>query len=133
MIARVWHGWTSAANADAYQEHFQSEMLPHLDRIAGFRGAQLWRGEHDGQVEFVAVTTFDSIQAVRGFAGTEYERAVVEPDARRILKRFDERCKHYEVVVARMSNSMRARGDVEIGTRDATSGSRSGDEQWAPT
>jgi len=100
MIARVWHGWASAANANAYQEHFQTTVLRHLGRVGGFRGAQLWRRELDGQVEFVAVTTFDSIEAIREFAGADYERAVVEPDARRVLKRFDERCKHYRLAVA---------------------------------
>jgi len=101
MIARVWHGWTSVSSADAYQEYFETEVLQHLDRIGGFRGAQLWRGEQEGQIEFVAVTTFDSIEAVRDFAGNDYERAVVEPEARRFLIRFDERCKHYEVAVPR--------------------------------
>lgn len=100
MITRVWHGRAPAASADAYQEHFRTQVLPGLDRLAGFRAAQLWRRERDGQVEFVAVTTFDSLDAVRRFAGADYERAVVEPEARRVLSRFDERCAHYEVAVA---------------------------------
>jgi heme-degrading monooxygenase HmoA len=98
MITRVWHGWTTAANADIYQKHFQEAVLPHLGRVAGFGRAQLWRRESDGQVEFVAVTTFDSIEAVRAFAGSDYERAVVAPDARAVLERFDEHCRHYAVV-----------------------------------
>lgn len=110
MIARVWRGWTSAANADAYQQHFQSEVLRHLDQIDGLRDAQLWRREHGRQVEFVTVTTFDSIESVRGFAGSDYERAVVEPQARRVLDRFDERCQHYQVAVAKAV-------DVQEGTR----------------
>jgi heme-degrading monooxygenase HmoA len=99
MITRVWHGWAPASGADDYREHFQTEVLPNLRRVPGFRGAQLWRREQEGQVEFVAVTTFDSIDAVRGFAGADYERAVVDPEARRVLSRFDERCAHYEVAV----------------------------------
>jgi heme-degrading monooxygenase HmoA len=99
MITRVWHGWAPATGADAYQGHFRTEVLPNLGRVPGFRGAQLWRREEDGQVEFVAVTTFDSIDAVRRFAGADYERAVVDPEARRVLSRFDERCAHYEVAV----------------------------------
>jgi len=104
MIARVWRGWTSLPNAASYQEHFHAEVLGRLDTIDGFRGAQLWRREQEGQVEFVAVTTFDSIEAVRTFAGSEYERAVVAPEARRVLERFDERCQHYEVAVARSAD-----------------------------
>jgi len=99
MITRVWHGWAPASGANAYQEHFEGEVLPNLEGVPGFRGAQLWRREQAGQVEFVAVTTFDSIDAVRRFAGPDYERAVVEPEARRVLSRFDERCAHYEVAV----------------------------------
>jgi heme-degrading monooxygenase HmoA len=94
----MWHGWSAASGADAYQEHFQAEVLPNLGLVPGFRGAQLWRREHDGQVELVAVTAFDSIDAVRRFAGADHERAVVDPEARRVLSRFDERCAHYEVV-----------------------------------
>jgi heme-degrading monooxygenase HmoA len=100
MITRVWHGWAPASGADAYREHFQAEVLPNLERVPGFLGAQLWRREQSGQVEFVAVTTFDSIDAVRRFAGADHERAIVEPEARRVLSRFDERCTHYEVAVA---------------------------------
>jgi len=100
MITRVWHGWAPAAGADAYQEHFRTDVLRNLERVAGFRGAQLWRREDDGQVEFVAVTTFDSVDDVRRFAGVDYERAVVEPEARKVLSRFDERCAHYEVAEA---------------------------------
>ena len=103
MIARVWHGWTTDANADAYQHHFQSQVLGHLKPIVGFRGAQLWRRDQAGQaggVEFVAVTTFESFESVRRFAGSDYERAIVAPEARRVLNHFDERCKHYQVAVA---------------------------------
>lgn len=101
MIARVWHGWTSSTNADAYEEHFNQEVLDRLEQIDGFRGAQLWRREEQGQVEFVAVSSFDSTEAIRAFAGSDFERAVVEPQARRVLLRFDERCKHYEVAAQR--------------------------------
>ena len=100
MITRVWHGWAPAAGADAYQGHFRTGVLPNLERVPGFRGAQLWRRERDGQVEFVAVTTFDSVDDVRRFAGADYERAVVESEARKVLSRFDERCAHYEVAEA---------------------------------
>jgi heme-degrading monooxygenase HmoA len=100
MITRVWRGWASSANADVYQEHFETEVLAHLGQIDGFHAAQLWRRDDQGQVEFVAVTSFESIDAVRAFAGPDYEHAVVEPEARRALLRFDERCIHYEVAAA---------------------------------
>lgn len=98
MITRVWRGWAATGQAGTYQRHFESAVLPQLRRLDGFVGAQLWRREDGDEVELVAVTTFESLDAVRAFAGADHERAVVEPDARRVLLRFDERCRHYDVV-----------------------------------
>ena len=72
-------------------------MLPSIDRVEGFRGAQLLRREAGDEVEFVTLTIFDSMDAVREFAGEDYEVAVVPPEARRLLSRFDERSAHYEI------------------------------------
>ena len=98
MIARVWRGRALPANADGYEQHFRGEVLPELKRLEGFRGASLLRREADGLVEFVAVTRFDSLAAVRRFAGDDHERAVVAPAARRLLHDYDERVAHYEDV-----------------------------------
>jgi heme-degrading monooxygenase HmoA len=100
MIARVWHGWASSTGADTYQEHFQSTVVINLKQVQGFRAAELWRREEQSEVEFVAVTTWESLDAVRAFAGADYERAVVEPEARGVLTKFDQRVKHYEIVVS---------------------------------
>jgi heme-degrading monooxygenase HmoA len=99
MIARVWHGWTRTADAEHYDQHYRNDVLPELRRIAGFRGARLLRRVEAGDTEFVSMTFFDDIAAVRAFAGTEYETAVVADAARRVLVRFDERVVHYEVSV----------------------------------
>jgi heme-degrading monooxygenase HmoA len=99
MISRVWHGWTSPANADAYEELLRSEILPGIDRIDGFLGAHVLRRDLGNEVEFVTITQFQSLDAVRAFAGDDYEVAVVLPDARRLLARFDERSAHYDTVV----------------------------------
>jgi heme-degrading monooxygenase HmoA len=61
------------------------------------RGFELLRRAADGEVEFVTLMRFDSLAAVRAFAGADYERAVVPPAARALLSRFDERSLHYEV------------------------------------
>jgi heme-degrading monooxygenase HmoA len=99
MISRVWHGWTTSANADAYESLLKSEIFIGIkDRqIAGYRGIHLFRRNLDDEVEFVTVMWFDSIEAVRAFAGKDYEVAVVPPNARALLLRFDERSQHYEV------------------------------------
>ena len=96
MIIRIWHGWATRENADAYEELLRSEVLPRIHRVDGYRGAYLLRRDAGDEVEFVTITQFDSLDAVRAFAGEDYERAVVLPEAQRMLSRFDERSAHYE-------------------------------------
>jgi heme-degrading monooxygenase HmoA len=99
MINRIWHGWTTPQNAEAYESLLREEIFAGIaDRqIPGFRGIDLLRREHDDEVEFVTVMWFDSMADVREFAGSDPELAVVPPAARRVLSRFDERSAHYEV------------------------------------
>ncbi|HEV8382269.1 MAG TPA: hypothetical protein VGQ29_11820 [Gemmatimonadales bacterium] len=101
MIVRIWHGWTSRANADAYERLLQEEILVGIRnrQIKGFRGIELLRRTLADGVEFVTIMTFDSLEAVREFAGADYEKAVVPPKARALLARFDERSAHYDVVM----------------------------------
>jgi heme-degrading monooxygenase HmoA len=99
MISRVWHGWAKPANADAYEALLKSEIFIGIRnrQIAGYRGIHLFRRNLDGEVEFVTVMWFDSLEAVRAFAGEDYEVAVVPARARALLSRFDQRSQHYEV------------------------------------
>ena len=99
MISRVWHGWTTPANADAYEALLKSEIFTGIKnrQIAGYRGIHLFRRNLGKEVEFVTVMWFDSIDAVQAFAGENYEVAVVPPKARALLSRFDARSQHYEV------------------------------------
>jgi heme-degrading monooxygenase HmoA len=99
VIARIWHGWTRPENADAYETLLRSEVLPGISRIDGALGAYVLRDPVEDEVEFVTITLWDSLDAVRAFAGDDYEVAVVPPPARRLLSRFDERSRHYETVV----------------------------------
>ena len=99
MIARIWHGWTTRENADAYEALLRAEVLPGIHRIDGYRGAYLLRRELEDEAEFATVTLWESLDAVRAFAGEDYERAVVPPAARELLARYDERSRHYETLV----------------------------------
>jgi heme-degrading monooxygenase HmoA len=98
MITRVWHGWTAPANAAAYQALLLDEIFPAIAGrgVAGYRGISLLRRELDAEVEFVTVMWFDSLDAVREFAGTDYHAAVVPAKARALLARFDARSQHYD-------------------------------------
>ena len=100
MIGRIWHGWTARANAGAYESLLRSEVLPGIHRVPGHRGAFLLRRDAGSEIEFVTLTLFDDLNAVRAFAGADYEAAVVPPAARRLLARWDARSQHYEVLLS---------------------------------
>jgi heme-degrading monooxygenase HmoA len=99
MIRRIWHGWTTPGNADKYEALLKLEIFVGIqDRdIRGFKGIQLLRRQVGEEVEFVTIMSFDSLDAVRAFAGEDYEVAVVPEKARAVLSRFDARSRHYEV------------------------------------
>lgn len=99
MVTRLWHGWTTRDNADAYEHLLRTEILPGIHRIPGYQGAYLLRRDVPDGVEFVTLTLFESMGAVRAFAGDDYEVAVVPPRARALLARFDQTSTHYEIVV----------------------------------
>ncbi len=99
MISRIWHGWTTPTNADAYEALLRSEIFEGIQNrdIAGFLGIDLLRRDQTNEVEFVTIVWFESLDAVRTFAGPDYEVAVVPPAARAVLSHFDARSAHYEV------------------------------------
>ena len=102
MISRIWHGWTTLDNADKYEMLLKEEIFVGIqDRhIRGFKSIQLLRRDIGDEVEFVTIMLFDSLDAVREFAGEDYETAVVPEKARALLSHFDQRSQHYEVRVA---------------------------------
>jgi|ERR1044071_7740110 heme-degrading monooxygenase HmoA len=99
MISRIWHGWTRTSDADTYEGMLRAEVLPGIHRIPGYFGAYLLRREVGNEVEFVTITRFTDLDAVRAFAGEDFTRAVIHPPARELLLRFDERSVHYETIL----------------------------------
>ena len=100
MIARLWHGWTTREKADEYGELLRSRILPGIHRVRGYKGSYLLRKDGEDEVEFVTLTFFESMDAVREFAGEDYRTAVVPPEARLLLSRFDATSEHYETIDA---------------------------------
>ena len=98
MIARTWFARTTPEKADKYQHHFTATVVPNLKAIAGNRGAYLLRRVVDGEVEFAAVTLWDSIDTIRMFAGGNADAAHVEPEGRAALTRFDAFAGNFEIV-----------------------------------
>jgi len=99
MISRIWHGWTTPENADTYENLLKMEIFPDIAArgVDGYRGIRLLRRMREREVEFITMMEFDSWEAVKQFAGEDFERAYVPPNAREVLARFDERSQHYEI------------------------------------
>jgi heme-degrading monooxygenase HmoA len=100
MIARHWRGWTEVQDADAYEALLRNKVLPGLKQVEGYRGGYVLRNDGPREVEFVVVNLFDSLEAVKRFAGPEYAVPVFEPEAKRLLCRVETVAMHYEVRVA---------------------------------
>lgn len=98
MIVRAWRGRASTAKPQAYPDHFDRNVLPELRGIDGFFGASLLREDHGDHIEFLVLTRWQSMAAIRTFAGEEVDLAVVEPEAIAALESFDTRVHHYSVV-----------------------------------
>ncbi len=103
MIARIWHGWTTAATADAYQALLLGTVLPTIEarEIAGLLNIDVLRREVDDEVEFTTVMLFDTVEAIRRFVGDDVTIAHVPDAARALLARFDARAAHHDVVERR--------------------------------
>mgnify|MGYP001548612805 FL=1 len=99
MIFRIWHGWTTPENADIYENLLKEEIFPAIasKNVSGYRGIQLLRRQLSNEVEFITIMHFDSLEAVKQFAGEDYEKSVVPDKARKVLSRHDDRSQHYEM------------------------------------
>jgi Uncharacterized protein conserved in bacteria len=101
MISRIWHGWTTPANADRYHEIVTRQVIPAIiaRALPGFRRIELLRREAGEEVEFATIMWFDTLDDIRAFTGEDYETAHVPAAARAVLSRFDERSAHYRVLL----------------------------------
>lgn len=97
MIARHWRGWTKVEDAQGYEEYLKAKVLPGLHDIEGYRGGYVLRKDDLVESEFVVVNLFDSLDAVKRFAGADISIAVFEPEAEEFLCRIERFATHYEV------------------------------------
>jgi hypothetical protein len=100
MISRIWHGYTKFENANVYENLLKEEIFVGIKsrEIIGFKDIQLLKRNLENEVEFITIMWFDSIESVIAFAGEDYEKSVVPEKAQKVLKRYDKRSQHYEVV-----------------------------------
>ncbi len=97
-ILRMWKARSTAEKIGLYVQHATKKVFPALRAIEGHRGAYLLRRSINGVVEIVVLTLWESMEAVRQFAGAQPEKAVVEPEARAVLTDFDDSVTHFEIV-----------------------------------
>ena len=101
MIARIWHGWTKPEDAKTYEQLLRDEIFPSIAarNIDGYRGAELFVRQDGDEVEFVTLLRFDSMEAVKEFAGAEEGKPLIYPNAEPLLIRMDDRAQHYRIAV----------------------------------
>jgi heme-degrading monooxygenase HmoA len=100
MVARIWEGYTSPANADAYSAFLKTEFLPSVEKknINGYRKFQLLRNNAADEVRFITIMWFEHLEQIKQFAGEDFEKAVVHPKAQALLKRYDQYSTHFELL-----------------------------------
>jgi heme-degrading monooxygenase HmoA len=106
MISRIWTATATPEGAARYAEHFQNQVVPALGAIAGYQGAMLLQSPRNGVVDLIVASFWTSEEAIRQFAGSDVQRAVIADDARRILQSYDDRVRHYSVVARDRLNSL---------------------------
>jgi len=99
MIARIWHGFARNSNANIYEKLLKEEILPSIEQknIAGYKGLQLLRRELEHETEFTTIMWFDSMDAIKQYAGEDFETAQVHPKAKEVLSRYDSKSIHCEL------------------------------------
>jgi heme-degrading monooxygenase HmoA len=100
MIGRIWHGYTTFANADLYETLLKEEVFTSIEekQVNGYLGIQLLKRKLDNEMEFTTIMWFENLDSVKQFAGDDYEQAYVPNKARDVLSRFDQKSAHCEVI-----------------------------------
>ena len=98
MIARLWSARTTVPLSSSYVEYFSQHMLPELRALPGFVSAQVLTRAAGSEVEILAVTVWESLEAIAAFAGADHEAAVVHPAAAALLTEYDRRARHFDVM-----------------------------------
>ena len=99
MIVRTWMAYAKPENARAYRDHLTAHVIPKLQKLNGFQGLELCSAQRGDRVELLVISRWQSMDAIKAFAGPKPERAVVEPGAKAVLEEFDDVVFHYEVAL----------------------------------
>ena len=99
-VCRLWCGWTTPENADAYERIVRGDVIPGIEarKIPGFRHIDLMKRNCGEEVEFQTLMWFDSLESIKTFMGEDYSVSHVPAQARAVLSRFDQRAAHFDVL-----------------------------------
>ncbi len=100
MIARHWKGIAHREKANSYLNHLEEDTFEVLKGIDGFIDVHVLRRDIESGIEFIVISTWESIEVIKGFAGNELEKAVVPDKAKSMLASYDEHVNHYEIVLS---------------------------------
>jgi heme-degrading monooxygenase HmoA len=100
MIARTWHGRVPASKSEEYYRYIMETGLADYESTPGNRGVWVFRRTEDGVTHFLLTTLWDSLDAIRAFAGNDYERARYYPEDDDFLLEREEFVTHYDVLSA---------------------------------
>jgi heme-degrading monooxygenase HmoA len=98
MFIREWRGRAKQSQATRYPEYFRKEVVAQLRSAPGFQGGYLSQREVGDQVEFLVLTRWKTMEAIREFTGSVAEHAVIDPGAMATLVAYDQTVRHYEVL-----------------------------------
>lgn len=118
MIARIWTARTTRANAQIYSQHFETEVIARVRTITGYVGGSLLTLDRGDETEVLVITRWQSMDAIRAFAGDDVEVAVVADAARRVLLAWDERVRHFTIAVDDAAGSAGNSGEPARGDED---------------
>ncbi len=99
MIVRTWMAYAKPENAGSYRDHLEGSVVPGLRKLPGFLGLSLCQAPRGDRVELMVISRWQSMDAIRAFAGAKADRAVIEPRAQAMLAEFDDFVSHYEVTL----------------------------------
>jgi len=98
MIVRMWHGRVPVNKASAYREFLNERAIPDYQSVTGNRGVYILERPAGEITHFITMTFWESIDAIKGFAGEDVEVAKYYPEDKDFLLEFEPGVVHYEVV-----------------------------------
>lgn len=100
MIARIWHGYTTPGNAVAYEKLVTTKIFKEIETKTGkgFKGVQLLKRQAGDEVEFTTMIWFSDMATIKKLTGEDHETAYVPDEAKKLLKRFDKKVAHSELI-----------------------------------